>query len=166
MKRRWKRIFAGLLAALTLCLCPCFAGAAPPEALPTVKTFRYATSGMCIEEFKRYQIKETARGRFAWIELHNDDHYVLPLTDEDMASFSALVQELGLAEWDGCHKIDRDVLDGASFSLSVEFEDGGVIDASGSNCFPRGYSEKTSAIRDFLEKLMEEYGFDLNDLWL
>ena len=57
-------------------------------------------------------------------------------------------------------------LDGASFSLSVEFEDGGVIDASGSNCFPRGYSEKTSAIRDFFEKLMEEYGFDPNDLWL
>ena len=154
MKRRWKRIFAGLLAALTLCLCPCFAGAAPPENLPAVKTFRYATSGMCIEEFNRYQIKETARGRFAWIELHNDDHYVLPLTGEDMASFSALMQELGLAEWNGYHMIDRDVLDG------------GVIDASGSNCFPRGYSEKTSAIRDFFEKLMEEYGFNLNDLWL
>ena len=27
---------------------------------------------MCIEEFNRYQIKETARGRFAWLELHND----------------------------------------------------------------------------------------------
>ena len=95
-----------------------------PEDLLAVKTFRYATSGMCIEEFNRYQIKETARGRFAWIELHNDAHYVLPLTDEDMASFSALVQELGLTEWNGYHKIDRDVLDGASFSLSVEFEDG------------------------------------------
>ena len=57
MKRRWKRIFAGLLAALTLCLCPCFAGAAPSEDLPAVKTFQYATSGMCIEEFNRYQIK-------------------------------------------------------------------------------------------------------------
>ena len=166
MKRRLEHIFTGLLAALALCLSPCFAGAAPLEDPPAVKTFWYATSGMCIEEFNRYQIKETARGRFAWIELHNDDHYVLPLTDEDMASFSALVQELELAEWNGCHKIDRDVLDGASFSLSVVFEDGGVIDASGSNCFPRGYSEKASAIRDFFEKLMEEYGFDLNDLWL
>ena len=166
MKRRWKRIFAGLLAALTLCLCPCFARAAPYEDRPAVKTFWYAASGMSAEQSRHYQIGETARGRFAWIELHNDDHYVLPLTDEDMASFSALVQELGLTEWNGYHKIDRDVLDGASFSLSVEFEDGGVIDASGSNCFPRGYSEKASAIRDFFEKLMEEYGFDLNGLWL
>ncbi len=124
MKMRPARFFAGMLAALTLCVCTLPAGAAPPENLPAVKTFRYATSGMCIEEFNRYQIKETARGRFVWIERHNDDHYVLPLTDEDMASFSALVQELGLAEWNGYHKIDRDVLDGASFSLSVEFEDG------------------------------------------
>ena len=166
MKRRLEHIFTGLLAALALCLSPCFAGAAPLEDPPAVKTFWYATSGMCIEELNRYQIKETARGRFVWIELHNDDRYVLPLTDEDMASFSALVQALGLAEWNGYHKIDRGVLDGASFSLSVEFEDGGAIDASGPNCFPRGYSEKASAIRDFFEKLMEEYGFDQNDRWL
>ena len=106
---------------------------------------------MCIEEFNRYQIKETARGRFVWLELHNDDHYVLPLTDEDMASFSARVQELRLAEWSGCHKIDRDMLDGVSFSLSVEFEDGRVINASGSNCFPRSYGEKASAIKNFFE---------------
>ena len=107
MKRRWKHIFAGLLAALTQCLCPCFAGAAPPEDLPAVQTFRYAASGMCIEEFNRYQIKETARGRFAWIVLHNDDHYVLPLTDADMASFSALVQELELTAWNGYSEVDR-----------------------------------------------------------
>ena len=91
---------------------------------------------------------------------------MLPLIDEDMVSFSALVQELRLAEWNGCHKIDRDMLDGASFSLSVEFEDGRVINASGSKCFSRAYSEKVSAIKNFFEKLMEKYGFDPNDLWL
>ena len=67
MKRRWKRISAGLIAALMLCLCPCFAGAAPPEDLPVVKTFQYATSGMSAEQSRHYQIGETARGRFAWI---------------------------------------------------------------------------------------------------
>ena len=91
---------------------------------------------------------------------------MLPLTDEDMVSFSARVQELRLAEWNGCHKIDRDMLDGVSFSLSIEFENGRVINASGSNCFLRAYSEKVSAIKVFFEKLMEEYGFDPNDLWL
>ena len=64
MKRRWKWTLTGFLTALALCLCPCFAGAAPPEDLPAVKTFQYATSGMCIEEFNRYQIKDAARVRF------------------------------------------------------------------------------------------------------
>ena len=164
MKRRWKRIFAGLLAALTLCLCPCFAGAAPPEDLPAVKTFRYATSGMCIEEFNRYQIKETARGRFAWIELHNDDHYVLPLTDEDMASFSALVQELELTAWDGYSEVDRYALDGECFSLDVAFEGGASISASGSNCFPQDYGEKMSAVEDFFRSLMADYELG-DDIW-
>ena len=164
MKRRWKRIFAGLLAALTLCLCPCFAGAAPPEDLPAVKTFRYATSGMCIEEFNHYQIKETARGRFAWIELHNDDHYVLPLTDEDMASFSALVQELELTAWDGYSEVDRYALDGECFSLDVAFEGGASISASGSNCFPQDYGEKMSAVEDFFLSLMADYELG-DDVW-
>ena len=104
MKRRLERISAGLLAALALCLCPCFAGAAPQEEAPAVKTFWYAASGMSAEQSRHYQIGETARGRFAWIELRYSDHYVLPLTDEDMASFCALLQELELAEWDGFHR--------------------------------------------------------------
>ena len=165
MKRRLERISAGLLAALALCLCPCFAGAAPQEETPAVKTFWYAASGMSAEQSRHYQIGETARGRFAWIELRYSDHYVLPLTDEDMASFCALLQELELAEWDGFHKVDPGVLDGESFSLSVELEDGGAISASGSNCFPAGYGEKVSAIREFFEKLMEEYGFNPDDIW-
>ena len=164
MKRRWKRIFAGLLAALTLRLSPCFAGAAPLEDPPAVKTFWYATSGMCIEEFNRYQIKETARGRFAWIELHNDDHYVLPLTDEDMASFSALVQELELTAWDGYSEADRYALDGECFSLDVAFEGGASIRASGSNCFPQDYSEKMSAVEDFFRGLMADYELG-DDVW-
>ena len=165
MKRRWKRIFAGLLAALMLCMSPCFAAAPPMQEAPAVETFCFTRSGMSADQARSYQIRETARGRSVWIELYYSDHYVLPLTDEDMASFCALLQELELAEWDGFHKVDPGVLDGESFSLSVELEDGGAISASGSNCFPAGYGEKVSAIREFFEKLMEEYGFNPDDIW-
>lgn len=41
MKRRWKRIFAGQLAAQTPCLRPCFAGAAPPEAASAAPAERF-----------------------------------------------------------------------------------------------------------------------------
>ena len=52
----------GILAALALCLCPRFAGAAPHEDMPTVKTFAFSCSGMSVDQMRSYQIGETKRG--------------------------------------------------------------------------------------------------------
>lgn len=164
MKRRLKRIFTGLLAAMTLCMSPCFAAAPPMQEAPAVETFYFARSGMSADQARSYQIRETARGRFVWIELYYSDHYVLPLTDEDMASFSALVQELELTAWDGYSEADRYALDGECFSLDVAFEGGASIRASGSNCFPQDYSEKMSAVEDFFRGLMADYELG-DDVW-
>ncbi len=68
MKRRWKWTLTGILAALALCLCPRFAGAAPHEDMPTVKTFAFSCSGMSVDQMRSYQIGETKRGRLATIE--------------------------------------------------------------------------------------------------
>ncbi len=164
MKRRLKRIFTGLLAAMTLCMSPCFAAAPPMQEAPAVETFYFIRSGMSADQARSYQIRETARGRFVWIELYYSDHYVLPLTDEDMASFSALVQELELTAWDGYSEADRYALDGECFSLDVAFEGGASIRASGSNCFPQDYSEKMSAVEDFFRGLMADYELG-DDVW-
>ena len=164
MKRRLKRIFTGLLAAMTLCMSPCFAAAPPMQEAPAVETFYFTRSGMSADQARSYQIRETARGRFVWIELYYSDHYVLPLTDEDMASFSALVQELELTAWDGYSEVDRDALDGECFSLDVAFEGGASISASGSNRFPQDYGEKMSAVEDFFRGLMADYELG-DDVW-
>ena len=164
MKRRLKRIFTGLLAAMTLCMSPCFAAAPPMQEAPAVETFYFTRSGMSADQARSYQIRGTARGRFVWIELYYSDHYVLPLTDEDMASFSALVQELELTAWDGYSEADRYALDGECFSLDVAFEGGASIRASGSNCFPQDYSEKMSAVEDFFRGLMADYELG-DDVW-
>ena len=164
MKRRLTRIFTGLLAAMTLCMSPCFAAAPPMQEAPAVETFYFTRSGMSADQARSYQIRETARGRFVWIELYYSDHYVLPLTDEDMASFSALVQELELTAWDGYSEADRYALDGECFSLDVAFEGGASIRASGSNCFPQDYSEKMSAVEDFFRGLMADYELG-DDVW-
>ncbi len=164
MKRRLTRIFIGLLAAMTLCMSPCFAAAPPMQEAPAVETFCFTRSGMSADQARGYQIRETARGRFVWIELYYSDHYVLPLTDEDMASFSALVQELEMTAWDGYSEVDRYALDGECFSLDVAFEGGASISASGSNCFPQDYGEKMSAVEDFFRSLMADYELG-DDVW-
>ncbi len=164
MKRRWKWTLTGILAALALCLCPRFAGAAPHEGMPTVKTFAFSCSGMSVDQMRSYQIGETKRGRLATIELYLAYTFVLPVTDADLASFSALLDELDLAAWDGYRQEDSAVLDGESFSLNVAFEDGSGIDAVGTNSFPDGYYEKKGAIQAFFEALMREYEIDADKI--
>ena len=161
MKKRSHRIFTGLLAALTLCLCPCFAGAAPTEDMPAVKTFWFTRSGMSAAQGCSYSVKETKRGRFVWIDLYYSCHYVLPMTDEDMTAFSALLHELNLTEWNGFRRSDPDVLDGEDFSLSVVFADGDEISAYGSNSFPSGYSDKMRRVEEFFRALMEDYEINI-----
>ena len=161
VKKRLPRIFTGLLAALTLCLCPCFAGAAPTEDIPAVKIFWFTRSGMSAAQGRSYSVKETKRGRFVWIDLYDSCHYVLPMTDADTEAFSALLHELKLTEWNGFRKSNPDVLDGEDFSLSVVFSDGSELSAYGSNSFPSGYSDKMSRVEDFFRALMEDYEIDI-----
>ena len=72
-------MLTGFLAALALC--PRFAGAAPHEGMPTVKTFAFSCSGMSVDQMRSYQIGETKRGRLAAIELYLAYTFVLPVTD-------------------------------------------------------------------------------------
>lgn len=164
MKRRWKWTLTGFLAALALCLCPRFAGAAPHEGMPTVKTFAFSCSGTSADQMRSYQIGETKRGRLATIELYLAYTFVLPVTDADLAAFSALLDEWDLAAWDGFRQENSTVLDGESFSLNVAFEDGSGIDAVGTNSFPDGYYEKKGAIQAFFEALMREYEIDADKI--
>ncbi len=115
-------------------------------------------------QMRSYQIGKTKRGRLATIELYLAYTFVLPVTDADLASFSALLDELDLAAWDGYRQEDSAVLDGESFSLNVAFEDGSGIDAVGTNRFPDGYYEKKGAIQAFFEALMREYEIDADKI--
>ena len=132
--------------------------------MPTVKTFAFSCSGMSVDQMRSYQIGETKRGCLATIELYCAYTFVLPATDAELAAFSALLDELDLAAWDGYRQEDSAVLDGESFSLNVAFEDGSGIDAVGTNSFPDGYYEKKGAIQAFFEALMREYEIDADKI--
>ena len=131
------------------------AGAVPVPALCRSRAARRHADGENLRVF---------RGRLAAIELYLAYTFVLPVTDADLAAFSALLDELDLAAWDGYRQEDSAVLDGESFSLNVAFEDGSGIDAVGTNSFPDGYYEKKGAIQAFFEALMREYEIDADKI--
>ena len=129
--------------------------------MPAVKTFWFTRSGMSSAQGRSYSVKETRRGRFVWIDLYYSCHYVLPMTDEDMTAFSALLHELQLTEWNGFRKSDPYVLDGENFALSVVFADGNELSAYGANSFPSGYSDKMRRVEEFFRALMEDYEINI-----
>ena len=164
MGKRVIRSLAGLLAALALCALP--ARAASSGETPVIQAFSFARSGTTAEQARSYRIAETARGRVVRIELYYACVIVLPVTDDDMNALSALINALKLSEWNGFDETDTDALDGESFSLDVEFSDGGAIAARGSNCFPVGYAEAAARIETFFQELMESYEIDIEQIIL
>ena len=62
--------------------------------------------------------------------------------------------------WNGFDKINKHVLDGSGFGLTVEYADGRRIAASGSNACPRGYGDFVGPMRELFrpeeEKMLEK----------
>ena len=116
MRKLWNRFFAWLLVALTLWAIPAAAG----STVPVVRTFSLSRTGTNTWQARSYRIIETARGRFAWIELFDCNIIVLPETDPD-------------------------ALDGESFSLAATFAEGGMLSAYGANRFPEDYGNRAAA---------------------
>lgn len=164
MRKRLIRGIAGLLAALALCVCTPSASAESSENV--VEAFSFVRAGTIAEQARSYRIAETARGRVVRIELSYACVIVLPAADDDLDALSALIDALKLAEWNGFDEADPDALDGESFSLDVEFSDGGAIAARGSNRFPAGYAEAAARIETFFQELMESYDIDIEQIIL
>ena len=61
--------------------------------------------------------------------------------------FESLLNEINIYKWNGFNKSDKNVLDGSSFSISINWGDERNISAHGYMMYPSGYREKTDAIK-------------------
>ena len=120
-------------------------------------SFAYSHGGMSADQIYAYSVRAEDGRLLADFELYcRDEIRDVPLEEEDAAALRALVD--GLWPWNGFAGSNADVLDGESFSLSAEFEDGAQLTASGTNAFPEGYPAGAAAIRAYFEGLMEKHG--------
>ncbi len=58
--------------------------------------------------------------------------------------------------WNGFAKSDPHMLDGTSFTLFIDFDDGTAVSARGTNSYPRGLSAAVREIRDLFDQLLRE----------
>jgi hypothetical protein len=102
------------------------------------------------------------------IELDEDGKYIVKVKDDgmeqedarkyvvdksDIRMFESLLNEINIYKWDGFDKVDKDVLDGNSFSLSINFGEDKSISAHGYMRYPSGYREKTDSIKYWFSKI-------------
>lgn len=135
---------------------------APVESKP-IEYFCYSNSGSSTYEIYSYEVKKDKEsGEMVVVyELNcGNEVYTVPADEELLQALAAIVADHNMQRWDGFSEIDSMILDGSGFSLSVAFEDGSRIRASGSNSFPRGFSAAWEAIDDLFTKYLEKNGID------
>jgi len=157
MMKRSMRLAVMLLAAV-LSLCSC---TKPLRTDAPMCGFTFSHSGMHTGLIYTLSAQRDEGGWRAELSLLcGEREYSFAMTDEEAAKLAALVQEHRLNAWNGFDKVDMSALDGTGFELTIDYEDGQRLCASGSNAFPEGYREAREAILEFFAELMERNGIE------
>ncbi len=158
-----------LLATLVMGLLMLSGQTDVPPTLPSdnarLTSFYYSYSGMMLPLVEGIDAEMTQDGWKATFLLGPlDDVEGIHLFDNDVETLEKLVSDYELLSWAGFDETNSNVLDGESFSFSVSFSDGTSISASGSNSFPKGYSDAQYAILSAIEEMLTahdiKYTFD------
>ncbi len=83
---------------------------------------------------------------------HSDLEGTRPFDPALAKELQEIIEQCGLAAWNGFHESDPDVLDGEWFMLLLNYADGTQVYASGENAFPAGYHDAAGRIRAIFVK--------------
>ena len=123
--------------------------------------FSFSHSGMRSDSIYTLSAEKTEAGWQAKLDLLAGSMlHTLPMTREEADVLRSMLDTYKLWDWAGFDKADLRALDGTAFDLAIRFDDGKKLYASGSNTFPKGYTEAKAAIEAFFIQLMEARGID------
>lgn len=157
------------LLILIIALCGCGKKEDPvqlPKEIPEqgeameIILFSFTHTGMSTAECFLYSAEQTEDGiRLYTEELFSGGLIVDMIVDEPvLKQLGEIAGKYRLDQWDGFDKINKHVMDGNNFTLSVTLADGKTISAHGSNSFPDGYGDAKQEICALFEDLIDKYG--------
>ena len=82
-----------------------------------------------------------------------DDAYKFTISSKIMDEVYDLLIKYQVGKWNGFHKVDKHVLDGNSFSLSIKMKNGDILSASGYMKYPKNYKN----VKEGFLKIFEKY---------
>ena len=129
-----------------------------------LKSFSFSLSGMSIDQCRVYSVARTEEAYQAEYDLYaGRTVFTLRMDGEDIEGLTTIIQSHDLKKWDGFHRTNSLVMDGSSFGLWIEFDDGTTVNATGINEYPEGYSTVAYGFCDFFENLMRKNGINLDE---
>lgn len=122
-----------------------------------LESFCYETAGMAMGSETSFSIVREGDG-YAVTESLGGGHIVRSahIGRETAAQLTDILREYDALSWDGYAKFNPRVLDGASFTLSVAFDDGTTISAWGANSYPKGLSAAVGEIKNLIDRFLSE----------
>lgn len=128
----------------------------PPEP-PTgeISSFSFEF-GSYFPGYCSFEITRLDNGATLMLQGYNDLnglHVEKNISEKEFAELCELIDELDLYLWDGFSGVNDDILDGYSFDLSIIYDDGYSVEASGYETFPSGYFYAESCIAEYLYAL-------------
>ncbi|MBP5780657.1 MAG: hypothetical protein J6X34_05420 [Clostridia bacterium] len=135
------------------------AGSRATENASGIVRFSYSYNGSIGGNSYTYKID--ARTRPVRMKL---EHMLYPeygepegeVGDDFLKLLEGLCRRCGIASWNGFNKYNKYVCDGSGFSLSIQYADGKVLTAHGSNSFPKGYREFKNALDALFDPEVEK----------
>ncbi|MBQ7699940.1 MAG: hypothetical protein IJT49_06325 [Clostridia bacterium] len=121
--------------------------------------FSYSYDGTIGGNNFHYRIKKEADAFvFEYDSMEHRDYGMMKIavSSDIMKQLYDLYLSCRVAEWDGYSKYNTMVCDGNGFSLSLKFNDGGRLSASGTNAFPPGYRQFCDGMNKILDPLRDE----------
>ena len=124
-----------------------------------IRFFSFSHRGMSAADCYLYSAEKAETG----VRLYTEDMYYggrtvdVLIEDPLLDQLGELAEEYGIQSWDGFDKVDKNVLDGTGFTLSITYADGRSVRANGNNVFPDGYEDAKAGICALFEELIDQY---------
>lgn len=147
--KKWIWIGAGIVLTILAVILGLRIFGSRPRPSGSVVSFAYSHRGSSVDSIYSYTVREDEEtGEMIVLYDLNcgSETCALPAGEEMMRELNALADAHTLWRWNGFDRTDSRVMDGSGFGLSIRYEDGTEISASGSNSFPEGYGEAARAI--------------------
>lgn len=73
-----------------------------------------------------------------------------------LEELAKIINDNEIYKWNGFDKSDKNILDGSSFNLEVNYSNDKSLKAYGYMKYPKNYKEGHKALSDFLEQIIED----------